>query len=67
MTEDAELRSVAEEAMDAGVEWLALAGAEWRERKIKPSGEEVTDADVEVENRVSRVLRRLHARGSGHR
>ena len=58
MTEDAELRSVAEEAMDAGVEWLALAGAEWRERKIKPSGEEVTDADVEVENRVSRVLRR---------
>ncbi|MEV7239213.1 inositol monophosphatase [Streptomyces sp. NPDC051020] len=58
MTEDSELRSAAEEAMDAGVEWLALAGAQWRERKLKPSGEEVTDADIEVERRVSRVLRR---------
>lgn len=45
--------------MDAGVEWLAMAGAQWRERKLKPSGEEVTDADIEVERRVSRVLRRL--------
>ncbi|MET8057565.1 inositol monophosphatase family protein [Streptomyces microflavus] len=44
--------------MDAGVGWLATegAGTAWSRRRFKLSGEEVTDADVEVERRVTRVL-----------
>ncbi|MFD3656397.1 inositol monophosphatase family protein [Streptomyces sp. NPDC058620] len=57
MSEVRELRAVAEEAMDAGARWLAAAGEEWARTRFKPSGEEVTDADVEVERRVTRVLR----------
>ncbi|MTE21424.1 inositol monophosphatase family protein [Streptomyces sp. TRM43335] len=49
--------AVAGKAVDAGVEWLARAGREWSERRFKESGEEVTDADGEVERRVTRVLR----------
>ncbi|HEX5568886.1 MAG TPA: inositol monophosphatase family protein [Streptomyces sp.] len=54
---DRDLLAVAEEAVGAGVDWLAEAGDEWSKRRFKASGEEVTDADVEVEARVSRVLR----------
>lgn len=53
------LLTVAEQAVDAGCGWLARAGAEWSARSLKPSGEEVTAADVEVERVVSQVLRRL--------
>ncbi|WP_311765176.1 inositol monophosphatase family protein [Streptomyces zingiberis] len=52
-----DLLATAEEAVEAGVSWLTRAGAEWSATKFKESGEEVTDADVEVERRVSRVLR----------
>jgi fructose-1,6-bisphosphatase/inositol monophosphatase family enzyme len=54
---DRELLAVAEEAVDAGAEWLSRAGDEWSRTRFKTSGEEVTDADVEVEGLVSRVLR----------
>ncbi|MFJ8847161.1 inositol monophosphatase family protein [Streptomyces cyaneofuscatus] len=52
------LYRVAQEAVDAGVEWLAGEGAgrAWARRRFKPSGEEVTDADVEVERRMTRIL-----------
>ncbi|MCX4653035.1 inositol monophosphatase family protein [Streptomyces microflavus] len=52
------LHRFAQEAVDAGVEWLAAegAGTAWSRRRFKLSGEEVTDADVEVERRVTRVL-----------
>lgn len=52
------LHRFAQEAVDAGVEWLAAEGADtaWSRRRFKLSGEEVTDADVEVERRVTRVL-----------
>lgn len=51
-----ELLAVAEEAVDEAVGWLSSAGAEWSATRFKASGEEVTDADVEVEARVTRVL-----------
>ncbi|WP_055711551.1 inositol monophosphatase family protein [Streptomyces torulosus] len=51
-----ELLAVAEEAVDEAVGWLASAGEEWSATRFKASGEEVTDADVEVEARVTRVL-----------
>lgn len=57
MNVDRELLAVAEEAVDAGAQWLSRAGDEWSRIRFKASGEEVTDADVEVEERVSRVLR----------
>ncbi|MFE7460496.1 inositol monophosphatase family protein [Streptomyces sp. NPDC057554] len=52
------LHRFAQEAVDAGVEWLAGEGAgrEWTRRRFKPSGEEVTAADVEVERRMTRIL-----------
>ncbi|RPK63195.1 Inositol-1-monophosphatase [Streptomyces sp. ADI96-02] len=52
------LHRAAREAMDAGVRWLTAEGAgqEWTRRGFKPSGEEVTAADVEVERRMTRVL-----------
>ncbi|MFD9422365.1 MULTISPECIES: inositol monophosphatase [unclassified Streptomyces] len=52
------LRRIAEEAVDAGARWLAAegAGGEWARVRRKPSGEEVTDADVEVERRVTEAL-----------
>lgn len=43
--------------MDAGAAWLAAAGDEWARTRFKASGEEVTDADVEVERVVTGVLR----------
>lgn len=51
-----ELLAVAEEAVDEAVGWLSSAGAEWSATRFKAFGEEVTDADVEVEARVTRVL-----------
>ncbi|WUH93649.1 inositol monophosphatase family protein [Streptomyces sp. NBC_00433] len=59
MKSDRDLLAVAEEAIDAGAAWLAGKGAgdEWAETRFKESGEEVTDADVEVERLVTRVLR----------
>ncbi|MEU4890318.1 MULTISPECIES: inositol monophosphatase family protein [Streptomyces] len=57
MNEHHDLQAVAEEAVEAGVAWLVRAGDEWSEKRFKESGEEVTDADVEVERRVTRVLR----------
>lgn len=59
MRDLAALLTVAEQAVDAGCGWLARAGEEWSARSFKPSGEEVTAADVEVERVVSQVLRRL--------
>ncbi|MCF3175225.1 inositol monophosphatase family protein, partial [Streptomyces sioyaensis] len=59
MRDLAALLTVAEQAVDAGCGWLARAGDEWSARSFKPSGEEVTAADVEVERVVSQVLRRL--------
>ncbi|MFD9207754.1 inositol monophosphatase family protein [Streptomyces sioyaensis] len=53
------LLTVAEQAADAGCGWLARAGEEWSARSFKPSGEEVTAADLEVERVMSQVLRRL--------
>lgn len=53
----ARLLGAAEAAVDAGVGWLAEAGDEWSKRRFKASGEEVTDADAEVERRITRVLR----------
>jgi myo-inositol-1(or 4)-monophosphatase len=58
----ARLHDAAGKAVDAGVGWLAGAGDEWSERRFKASGEEVTDADAEVERRITRVLRE-HAPG----
>ncbi|MFD1832135.1 inositol monophosphatase family protein [Streptomyces desertarenae] len=52
-----ELFTAAGEAVDAGAGWLDRAGEEWSRRRFKSSGEEVTDADEEVERRVTRVLR----------
>jgi fructose-1,6-bisphosphatase/inositol monophosphatase family enzyme len=52
-----DLLAVAEEAVDAGAVWLGGAGDEWATRRFKASGEEVTDADVEVERLVTGVLR----------
>ncbi len=52
------LLDVAGEAVDAGTRWLGAAGEEWAVTRFKESGEEVTDADVEVERRVGEVLRR---------
>lgn len=57
MTGGPDLLAVAGEAVDAGAAWLAGAGEEWARRRTKASGEEVTDADVEIERRVSAVLR----------
>ncbi|MBN3931698.1 inositol monophosphatase family protein [Streptomyces verrucosisporus] len=53
----ARLLDAAEAAVDAGVGWLTEAGDEWSKRRFKASGEEVTDADAEVERRITRVLR----------
>ncbi|MEO3750620.1 inositol monophosphatase family protein [Streptomyces sp. B6B3] len=53
---DDELLAVAEQAVEPVAEWLGQAGSEWSRQRLKPSGEEVTDADVEVERRVSRAL-----------
>ena len=50
------LRTVAEAAVDEAVGWLSSAGAERSARRFKASGEEVTDADIEVEARMSRLL-----------
>ncbi|RPK82045.1 inositol monophosphatase family protein [Streptomyces sp. ADI98-10] len=52
------LHRFAGDAVDAGVEWLAGEGAGrlWTHRRFKASGEEVTDADIEVERRITRVL-----------
>ncbi|MER5357783.1 inositol monophosphatase [Streptomyces sp. NPDC002785] len=52
------LYRTAHDAVDAGVRWLAGEGAgdRWARVRFKPSGEEVTAADVEVERRVTRVL-----------
>ncbi|MFP8884230.1 inositol monophosphatase family protein [Streptomyces mangrovi] len=58
----ARLLGAAEAAVDAGVGWLTEAGDEWSKRRFKASGEEVTDADSEVERRITRVLRE-HAPG----
>ncbi|MEU6930312.1 inositol monophosphatase [Streptomyces sp. 2RAF24] len=58
MTGEGELLAVAGEAVDAGARWLAGADADWSRARHKPSGEEVTDADVEIERRVSAFLRR---------
>ncbi|MFG1806246.1 inositol monophosphatase family protein [Streptomyces sp. NPDC049040] len=57
MRADRELLAVAEEAVDAGADWLGRAGEEWARKRFKASGEEVTDADVEVERLVTGVLR----------
>jgi fructose-1,6-bisphosphatase/inositol monophosphatase family enzyme len=54
--ESDELQAVAEEAVDAAVDWLSTAGGEWSTARFKASGEEVTAADVEVEARVTQVL-----------
>ncbi|MER8043358.1 inositol monophosphatase family protein [Streptomyces sp. NPDC094032] len=58
MTSPDELLVLAGEAVDAGARWLAGAGPDWVRTRHKPSGEEVTDADVEIERRVSEFLRR---------
>ncbi|GAU65119.1 putative inositol monophosphatase [Streptomyces sp. NBRC 110611] len=60
MSDAGTLLSVAEEAVGAGTAWLDGAGRErsQRQRRFKPSGEEVTPADVEIERVVSEVLRR---------
>ncbi|MFB7011261.1 inositol monophosphatase family protein [Streptomyces sp. NPDC056237] len=52
------LHRAAEAAVDVGVGWLAGEGAgdQWTHVRFKPSGEEVTAADVEVERRVTEVL-----------
>ncbi|MGW4437614.1 inositol monophosphatase family protein [Streptomyces sp. NPDC004596] len=49
-------RSIAERAVDEAVAWLSTASDDWTVRRFKASGEEVTDADTEVEARVTRVL-----------
>ncbi|MET9094236.1 inositol monophosphatase family protein [Streptomyces cyaneofuscatus] len=56
--DDPALHRFAQEAVGAGVEWLAGEGAgrAWSHRRFKPSGEEVTAADIEVERRVTRIL-----------
>ncbi|MFE1765748.1 inositol monophosphatase family protein [Streptomyces angustmyceticus] len=56
------LLDLAEQAVDTGIDRLAHAGEDWSARQFKPSGEEVTAADLEVEKVVSAVLRR-HAPG----
>ncbi|MFE3770547.1 inositol monophosphatase family protein [Streptomyces sp. NPDC059122] len=58
MSQPPPLLAVAEEAVDAGIAYLAGAGREAAARRLKPSGEEVTAADVEVERVISRTLRR---------
>lgn len=58
MTQDRELLAVAGEAVDAGARWLAGEAPDRSRARYKPSGEEVTDADVEIERRVSEFLRR---------
>ncbi|MFI8823097.1 inositol monophosphatase family protein [Streptomyces sp. NPDC053431] len=58
MTPDRELLAVAGEAVDLGARWLAGADAAWARTRHKPSGEEVTDADVEIERRIAEFLRR---------
>ncbi|MEV7276462.1 inositol monophosphatase family protein [Streptomyces sp. NPDC093111] len=58
MTSESKLLAVAGEAVDVAARWLAGAGAEWARARHKPSGEEVTDADVEIERLVSSLLRR---------
>ncbi|QGZ48458.1 inositol monophosphatase family protein [Streptomyces sp. QHH-9511] len=58
MTRERELLGVATEAVEEGARWLADAGTAWSRTRFKPSGEEVTDADVEVERRISAVLAR---------
>lgn len=50
------LLSIAERAMDEAVGWLATAGDEWARTRFKVSGEEVTDADAEVEACMTRLL-----------
>ncbi|HEY9370692.1 inositol monophosphatase family protein, partial [Streptomyces sp.] len=57
MTPRRELLAVAGEAVDAGARWLAGADAAWARTRYKHSGEEVTDADVEIERRISEFLR----------
>ncbi|MEV6163934.1 inositol monophosphatase family protein [Streptomyces sp. NPDC052052] len=58
MNELPDLHRVAQEAVDAGVEWLTGEGTTtpWTRVRFKSSGEEVTPADVEVERRVTEVL-----------
>ncbi|WP_242434071.1 inositol monophosphatase family protein [Streptomyces sp. CB01580] len=53
-----DMRRVAQEAVDAGVHWLMGDGTRepWTRARLKPSGEEVTAADIEVERRITRVL-----------
>ncbi|MFF4601869.1 inositol monophosphatase family protein [Streptomyces sp. NPDC001339] len=60
MSDAPTLLSVAEEAVGAGTAWLDRAGRErsQRQRRFKPSGEEVTPADVEIERVITDVLRR---------
>ncbi|MFJ6610223.1 inositol monophosphatase family protein [Streptomyces sp. NPDC091289] len=52
------LHRFARDAVDAGAEWLAGEGSGriWTHRRFKPSGEEVTAADIEVERRMTRIL-----------
>ncbi|MGG2458373.1 inositol monophosphatase family protein [Streptomyces sp. RGM 3693] len=58
MSEAPPLLAVAEEAVEAGIAYLAQAGRDAATRQLKPSGEEVTAADVEVERVISQTLRR---------
>ncbi|MCL7494086.1 inositol monophosphatase family protein [Streptomyces sp. MCA2] len=58
MSEPDALLDLAEQAVDAGIARLADAGEGWSARRFKASGEEVTAADLEVEEVVSAVLRR---------
>lgn len=58
MIPESDLLAIAGEAVDAGARWLGRAGVEWSRTRFKASGEEVTDADVEVERRVTAVLRK---------
>ena len=57
MIPEYDLPAIAGEAVDAGARWLGRAGNEWFRTRLKASGEEVTGADVEVERRVTAVLR----------
>ncbi|GAB7031404.1 inositol monophosphatase [Streptomyces sp. NPDC021749] len=59
MSDAATLQAVAEEAVDAGNACLARAQrGDGTARWFKPSGEEVTAADIEVERVISQALRR---------
>ncbi|MFF4285269.1 inositol monophosphatase family protein [Streptomyces sp. NPDC001633] len=59
MSDAARLQAIAEEAVDAGISCLARAQrGDWTARRFKPSGEEVTAADIAVERMISQTLRR---------